>query len=122
MAGVQNCEHCSAPLTLGAPGSVARCAYCGAENRIAGMTEVMPAAPRAPYGAPPSPYGAPPSPYGPGPQASGFGPPGSVRHAPPVRVRPHSNIAALLVLFAVFVVMGCGFLFFSGAALWGGLR
>lgn len=53
MAGHQPCSQCSAPLEIGPPGSVVRCAYCKVDNRMAGLTGVMPVATHPPMGAPP---------------------------------------------------------------------
>jgi hypothetical protein len=125
MAGTQECENCHAPLPLGAPGSVVSCPYCRAQNRIAGMTGVMPAAsyspygapsphggpppygaPPSPYGAPPSPYGAPPSPYGAPP--SPYGPPGP--HVPMAApLRAPSNPGAIVLVAVIFALtLSCG--------------
>jgi hypothetical protein len=105
VAGIQECENCHAPLPLGAPGSVVECPYCRAQNRVAGMTGVMPAAPYSPYGAPPSAYGAPPSPYG--------SPSPHVELAPAVR-RPGASGGIVLVFVAVAFLATCG----MGMAMW----
>lgn len=112
MAGIQECENCHAPLPLGAPGAVVACAYCRAENRIAGATGVMPAHPSSGHGAPHG-YGPPPSPYG--APARGYGPPSP--YVPmAVPVRQPSSPAALLVAVAVglVLVLSCG----AGMAMW----
>jgi hypothetical protein len=54
MAGAQACSQCSAPLTLGAPGTVVVCQYCRTENRIGGLTGAMPIAQMPPSYDPPS--------------------------------------------------------------------
>jgi hypothetical protein len=106
MAGIQECENCHAPLPLGPPGAVVECTYCRAQNRVAGMTGVMPAAqPYSPYGAPQSPYGAPPSPYG--------SPSPHIQLAPPVR-SPGGQGAIVVGIVAVGFIATCG----MGMAMW----